>query len=231
MTPPKARRRRGLLLLAFALLCGVLAAARVNGQAQGVGRGGGSAVAAVVAARDLTAGARLGASALSVRRVPASYLPPGTVTSLSEAVGARLATSLPRGAYLTAGALGGGTGSLRRGQRAVEIAVSGGQALGAATTGTRVDVVISTEPRDRPGRSFVALENIELLALRQGTAGQGGDDGAARTASATATLRVSLKQAVYLSAAENYAREIRLLPRPPDDRARRGHEAVAAGDL
>jgi pilus assembly protein CpaB len=94
--------------------------------------------------------------------------------------------------------------------------------------------VVSTEPRDGPGRTFVALEGVELLALRPGGAAHDAD-GAARTATATATLRVTLKQAVYLSAAENYAREVRLLPRPPGDRHRgRGRDrgdAVTAGDL
>jgi hypothetical protein len=42
---------------------------------------------------------------------------------------------------------------------------------------------------------------------------------------------VTLRQAVYLIAAQNFAREIRLLPRPPGDRHRSGTAAVAAGDL
>jgi pilus assembly protein CpaB len=42
---------------------------------------------------------------------------------------------------------------------------------------------------------------------------------------------VTLKQAVYLSAAENFAREVRLLPRPPGDRDRGRSHAVTAGDL
>jgi pilus assembly protein CpaB len=229
---PKVRRRRGLILLAVALVSGALAAAQVDGQVGGAGRGGGPAVAAVVAVRDLRAGERLVPAALAVRRVPAAYVPRGTVASVSEALGERLAVPLARGGYVTAVQLGAGTGgSLRRGQRAIEIAVSGGQALDAATPGTRVDVLISTEPRDRPGRTFVALQDVELLALRQGGASQDADNGAARTATATATLRVSLKQAVYLSAAENYAREIRLLPRPPGEGDRGGRPAVSANGL
>jgi pilus assembly protein CpaB len=227
---PKSRRRRGLILLALALVSGALAAAQVNGRVDGVRGGAGPEVATVVAAKDLAAGTRLRAADLGVRRVPAAYVPRGALTTASEGVGARLAAPLARGGYVTAAQLGGGTSSLRRGQRAVEIAVSGGRALDAATPGTRVDVVISTEPRDRPGRTFVALENVELLGLRQGAAGQDADNGAARAATATATLRVSLKQAVYLSAAENYAREIRLLPRPPGERGR-ARPAISASGL
>jgi pilus assembly protein CpaB len=75
---------------------------------------------------------------------------------------------------------------------------------------------------------------VELLALRSGTSGAAGggeQDGAAARAGAVATLRVGLRQAVYLTAAQNFAREVRLLPRPPGDRRRLGRTAVGAGSL
>ena len=56
-------------------------------------------------------------------------------------------------------------------------------------------------------------------------------EGAAAAATATATLRVTTRQAVYLTAAQNFAREVRLLPRPPGDRSRAGRAAVEAGGL
>jgi pilus assembly protein CpaB len=70
---------------------------------------------------------------------------------------------------------------------------------------------------------------VELLGLRPG--GSGGGEGAGERASALATLRVTARQAVYLAAAQNYAREVRLLPRPPGDGARIGRAGVAAGEL
>ena len=80
----------------------------------------------------------------------------------------------------------------------------------------------------------MALEEVELLGLRGGgeTAGfarepQGGDAGA----TAVATLRVTLGQAVYLTAAENFGREVRLLVRPPGDRSRSDGAATAEGEL
>jgi pilus assembly protein CpaB len=232
---PKVRRRRGFLLLALSVASGALAAAQVNGHVSSIERRAGPMVPVAVAAHDLRAGARLKPGDLAVRRVPAAYVPRGTLPSASEAVGGRLAAPLPAGGYLTAQLLGAQNAQsgrpLRRGERALELAVSGGRALDAATPGVRVDVVVSTEPRDGPGRTFVALQGVELLALRQGSPGRDADNGAARAATATATLRVTLKQAVYLSAAENFAREVRLLPRPPGDRGKRGREAVSAGDL
>ena len=53
-------------------------------------------------------------------------------------------------------------------------------------------------------------------------------------AGVAATLRVSVRQAVYLAAAGSFAREIRLLARAPGDRRpRRGAEraGVSAHDL
>ena len=46
-----------------------------------------------------------------------------------------------------------------------------------------------------------------------------------------ATLRVTVRQAVYLTAAQNFAREIRLLARAPGDRRRQGGTSVGAGQL
>jgi pilus assembly protein CpaB len=57
------------------------------------------------------------------------------------------------------------------------------------------------------------------------------DSAAAGPAGRTlATLRVTLRQAIYLTAADNFAREIRLLPRPPGDRSAAG-AAVAQSQL
>jgi pilus assembly protein CpaB len=96
--------------------------------------------------------------------------------------------------------------------------------------------LVSTEPREGPGRSFLALEDVELLELR---AGEGraspttsrDEGGAAAPAAAVATLRVTLRQAVYLTAAQNFAREVRLLPRPPGDSRRAGRTVVGATGL
>ncbi len=49
------------------------------------------------------------------------------------------------------------------------------------------------------------------------------DDGAERVA---ATLRVTVRDAVYLAAAQSFARELRLLPRAAGDRERAGQVVV-----
>jgi pilus assembly protein CpaB len=75
------------------------------------------------------------------------------------------------------------------------------------------------------------------LGVAEATGTEGGDPtaadaraGAASGGTGLATLRVTLRQAIYLTAADNFAREIRLLPRPPGDRSAAG-AAVAQGEL
>jgi len=220
MTPV---RRRGLLLLCFALVCGGLAASQVRERERRAATTLGPLVPVVVAHRDLPADRRLRAGDLTIRRVPARFAPPDALGGAAELRGARTAVPVARHGYLTAGVLGGGQasdGALRTGERALALAVAGGGALAGAEPGARVDVLVTSGREDGAGRTFVALENVELLGLRGMAA-----------ASALATLRVSARQAVYLTAAAAFAQEIRLLVRPPGDRERVGAVAVDAGEL
>jgi pilus assembly protein CpaB len=236
-----ARRRRGLLLLALAVASGGLAASQVHRRERSVEERVGPLVPVVVAARDLRAGAGLRPGALAARRVPAHFVPPDALSSTAGLAGVRTVVAVAAGSYLTAGHLqargGGGAGDrspLGPGERALEVAVTGGGAVAGASPGSRVDVILTTEPHDGAGRSFVALENVELLGLRSGvdTAGYQADvEGDAPAATALATLRVTLRQAVYMTAAENFAREMRVLVRPPGDRSRSRGAVTAAGDL
>jgi pilus assembly protein CpaB len=235
-----ARRRRAAVLLALALASAGLAASQVRQRERSLEARVGPLVPVVVATRDLPADSRLRRGALALRRVPASYAPPDALAGAAGLAGARTAAAVVAGGYLTAGHLrdpgpsGGQRGAeLRRGERALEVAVSGGGALAGAAPGARVDVIVSTERSDGAGRTFVALEDVELLGLKGAeTAGftpeaERGDAGA----TALATLRVTLRQAVYLTAAENFGRELRLLVRPPGDRGRSEGATTAEGEL
>ena len=88
--------------------------------------------------------------------------------------------------------------------------------------GARVDVLVT---RDRGGTEL-ALEDVEVLAARTAPAGGSRDDGSERV---QATLRVGVRDAVYLAAAQSFAREVRLLPRAAGDRARVGALRVGEG--
>jgi pilus assembly protein CpaB len=234
-----ARRRRGLLLLSVALASGGPAASRVHEHERRVTERIGPEIDVLVAARDVRAGARVTRAALALRRVPARFVPPDALASTAGVIGARTAAPVAAGGYLTAGSLerssagqrGSGVG---RGWRAVTVEASGGAALGGLAPGSRVDVLVSTESGPVGGRTAVALAGAELLRLEPGAGGAGPDpeldaDGSAAPTT-LATLRVTLPQAVYLTAADNFAREIRLLARPPGDRSAAG-EAVSQGQL
>ena len=233
----KARRRRGLLLLCVALACGGLAAAQVAERERSVEARVGPLVPVVVAARDLDAGDRLRTEALALKRVPARFVPPDALGSAAQLAGARTAVPVSSGGYITAALLdaggdGGGDAGLASGERTVEIGVSGGGSTAALAPGSRVDVLVSTEAGAGGGRSFVALAGVELVALRPDPGGGYSDpEGEAAAPSALATLRVTLRQAVYLTAADNFSREIRLLARPPGDRSGASGEAVSAAEL
>jgi pilus assembly protein CpaB len=234
-----ARRRRGLLLVSVALASGGLAASQVHERERRAAEQLGPAMDVLVAARDLTAGSRVTADAVALRRVPARFVPPEALASAAGVVGARVAVRVAAGDYLNAGLFEGneevrGQSGVRGGERAVTVGVAGGAALAGLAPGARVDVLVSTETGAAGGRTQMALAGAELLRLAaapsEGYADPEAPGNAAPAPAAVATLRVSLRQAIYLTAADNFAREIRLLARPRGDRSPAG-AAVAQGQL
>ena len=233
----KVRRRRGLLLLALALVCGGLAASAVRERERSVEEKLGPLVSVVVAARELAPGDTLRRRELAVERVPARYVPADALGAADRLAGARTAVAVAAGSYVTIGMLEGAADGARRplksGERTLEVGVTGGGALAGAGAGSRVDVLVTTQRHEGAGRTFVALEDVELLGLRAagGTelAPAGSEEAPPDTA--LATLRLTLRQAVYLTAVESFAREVRLLARPPADRRRAQGFAVSEAEL
>jgi pilus assembly protein CpaB len=136
-------------------------------------------------------------------------------------VGRRLAVPVPAG-----GAVGPlllepsrpvGGFAVGRGERAAEVVAAA--APGTVVAGARVDVLVTRE-----GGTRLALQDVEVLAARAAASDTRGEG--RRVA---ATLRVTLRQAVELAAAGAFAREIRLLARAPDDRARAGPLSAGPG--
>jgi len=230
-----SRRRRAVLLLGLALALGGLAAADVSRREAALARRLGPAVTAVVARRPLAPGDRVAADRLSVRRVPARYAPAGGLTSPGEAVGMRVTAAIPAGAYVTTGVLGGGPGettsgpALRAGERVADLTAAGPADL--ITPGGRVDVLITRDPaRGGPGQTTLALEDVEVLAAAPGDPGEGTAAGAG-VPRVRASLRVTVRQAVFLAAAQAFSREVRLLPRAPGDDRRGAAGTVVGADL
>ncbi|MEA2389317.1 MAG: pilus assembly protein CpaB, partial [Thermoleophilaceae bacterium] len=218
--------------------CGGLAASEVQDREQRAEARTGPRVPVVVARADLRAGAALTPGRLGLVRIPARYAPPDALPAPAEATGARLAVPLAAGAYVTGSTIAregsaGRPGRPAAGERAIDVAVAGGSDLADAGPGTRVDILVTTEAGEGRGRSYLALEDVALLGLREAGSDATGPSagGAATHATAVATLRVTLREAVLLTAAQSFAREIRLLVRPPGERRSPRGLAIYAGDL
>jgi pilus assembly protein CpaB len=194
----------------------------------------------VVARTAIPAGRVVRPADVTVREIPARFAPGGALASTADLEGLRAAVAIPAGAAVTAGQIGDGISEqepgapVRPGERIAEIVASGSPEL--VQPGGRVDVLVTTEGEgDRPGATVLALEDVEVLAAapageagvaQDGTGGGGTDPGAAGAPDIAAagaqrvqaSLRVTLRQAVYLAAAQSFARDLRLLSRAPGDR-------------
>jgi Flp pilus assembly protein CpaB len=214
-----SRRARALVFGLLAMIAAALAAAIADSYGSSVARGYGPLRTVVVAARNVAADSPLGPAEVSrdlvLRRVPARFVPGGALESPGDALGLVPVTSIPAGSYLLAAQLRPPHGhepapQLGGRRRPVEISVSGAEALlaaGASPRGTKVDVVVTTEPSGSgQGRTFVAAAGVPLLALGPGADGPGPGGASA------ATLGLTKGQALRLIAAESFARKLTLLP-------------------
>ncbi len=210
-----SRRGRAAGFLLGALLAAVAAGAIADGYGRSVVRGYGDLRPVLVASGNLRAGREIdpaiAAEMLEVRRVPVRFAPEAALAAPQEALGLVPTATIPAGSYLLAGQLrpprlSGSGPSLGRGRRPVEIAVSGAGALaafGGQPVGSRVDVVVTTEPSgSEDGRTYVAAAAVPLLALAP--AGEPGE--------ATVTLGLIRSQALRLIAAESFARRVTVIP-------------------
>ncbi len=216
------RRRRALLLAGLALLLGGLAAADVANREAALRERIGRPVAVVVAARDVAPGTLLRPGDLALRTLPARYAPGFAFVRAGELAGRRVAVALPRGSVITRpmvaveeSARQAPGPDLRDGERVAELVAHGSADL--VLPGGRVDVLVTRERADGAGATTLALEDAEVLAASPAPAGEDRDDGAGRV---RVSLRVTVRQAVALAAAQNFAREIRVLARGPGDRGR-----------
>ena len=224
-----SRRARAIAFGCAALACAGMAAVVAGRYRTDLESQFGPLRPAVVARARLPAGKVLrpedASKLLEVRRIPGRFAPPGAVTSPEQAIGRSPRAAIPPGAYVLAGQLGiprahreSEPPRLRGGRQPVEVAVSGAEALAATgedPRGSRVDVIVTTEPGPGrgSGRTYVAAERVELLALAQSAAGPDDALPGPGTATWTATLALRRPQALRLIQAENFARQVRLIPR------------------
>ena len=214
------RRRRAAALLGLALLLGVLAASDVAGREAALRRQLGPAVPVVVVRAPLRAGERIARASLAVREVPERYAPPGALRDPDAAVGQRAAVAIVERTDLVASLLAvPEVGAeprgpvLRRGERALDLVAIG--AADAVVAGAHVDVLVTYDGRaGAPGPTRLALAGVEVLAARPPPPAAADPESAGGLPRLLATLRVTVRQAVALTAAAAAARQVRLLPRP-----------------
>jgi Flp pilus assembly protein CpaB len=213
------RRARALAFLTAAVICAILAATVAGRYRSRVEARYGPLQPVVVATAELPADQPIDPhrvqSALSVRRIPASFVPPGALTRPADAMGQAPGATIPSGSYLLAAQLAPPAPPRLRspgvtdGLRPVEVNVTGAQALtvgGEPPEGRRVDVVVARQAGlGTSARAHIAAIGVRMLGL-QSPAGPG--------ESWSATLAVSEQQALSLIGAQSAGREIRLLPRP-----------------
>lgn len=228
--PERVRRRRALLLGGLALVLGGLAAMDMSGRERALADRVGEPVPVLVSRGAIAEGDPLRAEQLALRMVPARYVPKGSLRSPDDVAGLRAATAIPPDTEILAAMLDDGTRAavgapVRAGERIAEVVASGSAEL--VQPGARVDVVVTRDERSGSGGgSTLALQDVEVLGAQpaEPTGAEGGEPGPRVHAS----LRVSLRQAVYLAAAQNFAREVRLLVRAAEDR-RRARNAPEVG--
>jgi pilus assembly protein CpaB len=199
-----ARGRRAVLLLGFALLLGALAASDVASREARL-RDALAPLADVLVARErIAAGAIVSADRLAVRQVPARYAPVGAISDPAAVTGQRAAVVIGAGADITASQLAAPAAApeLRPGQRIVDLVAAGSARL--VTAGSRADVLVTREG----GSTRLALEGVVVVAATRAP-----PDPSSGLPRVQASLLVSVRQAVYLTEAQAFAREIRLLPR------------------
>jgi pilus assembly protein CpaB len=214
------RRRRAAALLGLALLLGALAASDVAGREAALRRQLGPTVPVVVVRAPLRAGERIARASLAVREVPERYAPPAALHDPGGAVGQHAAVAIAERTDLVASLLALPEAGpeprgpvLRRGERALDLVAVG--AADAVVAGAHVDVLVTYDGRaGAPGPTRLALTDVEVLAARPPPSVAGDPESAGGLPRLLATLRVTVRQAVALTAAAAPARQVRLLPRP-----------------
>jgi pilus assembly protein CpaB len=210
----RGRRRRSALWMALAGAAGLLAVLLTLRAAAQPDAGGWVLVARAPLPPGLLVDEAVASEALAPAPVPAGLDLAGLLRSADEALGRRTAAPVAAGEPLTQASLGGAPGAgappLAPGQRAVAVPLSAASGAAGLAPGARVDVVASTG-EGPAGRTRVVVSDAEVLATAE--AASGGDLGG----TGEALLRVSSAQALRVTAALNFAREVRLLARPRDE--------------
>ena len=215
------RRRRAAALLGLALLLGVLAASDVAGREAALRRQLGPDGAGRRRARAAAGGrAHRARARWPCARCPSATRPPG---ALRDPAGRRRPArrggdraahrSRRRRCWRSPGADAEPRGPvLRRGERALDLVAVGRRGRRGRRARASTSLVTYDGRAGAPGATRLALADVEVLAARAPPHAPTRADAAAGLPRLLATLRVTVRQAVALTAAAAAARQVRLLP-------------------
>jgi len=170
----------------------------------------------LVAARVIPTGTLLGlpssSGLLAIARVPDDLALTGLLAGPAEADGRRTIAPIAPGEPVTQAALGGAPGTgpapLQAGERAVPVPLrAAGASAAAPGAGARVDVLAS-DGEGPAGRTRVVVSGAEVLALMRS------DDGGGDVAGDALMLRLGVDDALAVTQALDFAREVRVVIRP-----------------
>lgn len=176
---------------------------------------------------------------LETRLVAKRFLPREHFGTAEQLFGLKALVDIPAGTYISPGQLSDGGESkepeIRTGLRAVEVPVVASPSLaGLIVPGSQVDFLVTVEAEGGAGMTYLAYENLPVIAVSRSadsgadTEGMKAEEGLGKM---LVTVRVSAGVAVYLVAAENFAKQIRVLPRSSGDNRRIGRLGVRKSDL
>jgi hypothetical protein len=211
------RRRRAIAFLTLAVTCGLASAALAARYRGGVEEGYGPLRTVVLVEREIEAGSRFSdaevSRSLRSGEVPERFVPSDALFEPDQALGAELLGTVPAGSYLLASHLrepDAERGGLGDGRRPIEVSVAAAGSLARpGAVADRVDVIAAEEPGVSSGPRVVVLaRKVPLLGLRR-SGPQAADDGG----DWVATLGLRRRQSLTVIEAENFSRELRLLPR------------------
>lgn len=224
----RSRRLRAVGLGALALICAAASASLASGYREDVDQQLGELTTVVVTTERLRADRelrpRLLERATELRRVPERFVPTDALSGVEEVVGREPAAPIPVGSFLVASQFPLDASGSNRGPavppdlRPVDLTVSGGTALeGLVGGGSRalVDLLVAGEPNSGgDARAEVLARRVPLIGLRpRGEVLEPTEAPTASSAQWIATVAVEPDRVVDLVEAENYAREVRVIPR------------------
>jgi pilus assembly protein CpaB len=210
MRMPRMRRPGAWFVVAAALAVGAFVLA------SGVGSSDPPTIRVLVARQVIPPGTLIEAAAdqgaLALAAVAEDLPLAGLLSGVDDARGRRTVAALSPGEPLTQAALGGAPGvapaPLAVGERAVPVPLrsAGGPAV-APVPGARVDVIAS-DGEGPAGRTRVVVADAEVLAVTRedARAAEGGGD--------VLLLRLSTAQALDVTRALDFSREVRVVTRP-----------------